>query len=264
MTLHRWDIAENNMLKLKVERSAFVRCISEDGRREVLRIVGEQLQHKVKVLHMGVRLPDSPLEKSCLTQQVFVIACPANLVPKKGHRFLIEAYALLRERGVRNFKCLIIGDGPLETELRRQVRELGLEEVVKFMGRLPHSDLLRMYERGEVDAVVLPSIVTEDGEKEGIPVALMEAMAYGIPVISTQTGGIPELLEGGAGVLVPQGSSQALADAMTELIQNENIRAKLAQFGRAKVEAEFDLILNTKLLLQLMMKSMGCEEKLIL
>jgi glycosyltransferase involved in cell wall biosynthesis len=92
----------------------------------------------------------------------------------------------------------------------------------------------------------------------------MEAMAYGIPVISTQTGGIPELLEGGAGVLVPQGSSQALADAMTELIQNENIRAKLAQFGRAKVEAKFDLILNTKLLLQLMIKSMGCEEKLIL
>jgi glycosyltransferase involved in cell wall biosynthesis len=264
MTLHRWDIAENNMLKLKVERSAFVRCISEDGRREVLRIVGEQLQHKVKVLHMGVRLPDSPPEKSCLTRQVFVIACPANLVPKKGHRFLIEACALLRERGARNFECLIIGEGPLETELRRQVGELGLEEVVKFMGRLPHSDLLRMYERGEVDAVVLPSIVTEDGEKEGIPVALMEAMAYGIPVISTQTGGIPELLGGGAGVLVPQGSSQALADAMTELIQNENIRAKLTQFGRAKVEAEFDLILNTKLLLQLMMKIMGCGEKLIL
>jgi glycosyltransferase involved in cell wall biosynthesis len=251
MTLHRWDIAENNMLKLKVERSAFVRCISEDGRREVLRIVGEQLQHKVKVLHMGVRLPNTPPEKTCLTRQVFVIACPANLVPVKGHRFLIEACALLRERGVRNFKCLIIGDGPLETELRRQVEELGLEEVVKFMGRLPHEKLIQMYEQGEVDVVVIPSIVTEEGEKEGIPIALMEAMAYGIPVISTETGGVPELLSG-AGIIVPPKSPQALAEAIIELMKTKKFRRQLARLGRARVEMSFSLKLNIQKLLQLM------------
>jgi len=251
MTLHRWDIAENNMLKLKVERSAFVRCISEDGRREVLRIVGEQYQHKVKVLHMGVRLPDTLPEKSCLTRQVFVIACPANLVPVKGHRFLIEACALLRERGVRNFKCLIIGDGPLEAELRRQVGELRLEEEVEFLGWLPHEKLMQMYEQGEVDVVVLPSIVTEEGEKEGIPVALMEAMAYGIPVISTETGGVPELLSG-AGIIVPPKSPQALAEAIIELMKTEKFRRQLARLGRARVEMSFSLKLNIQKLLQLM------------
>jgi colanic acid/amylovoran biosynthesis glycosyltransferase len=257
MTLHRWDIAENNMLKLKVERSAFVQCISEDGRREVLRIVGEKCGHKVKVLHMGVRLPDTPPPQLRPPRPVFVIACPANLVPKKGHRFLIEACALLWEKGVRNFKCLIIGDGPLEGELRRQVAQLGVEEVVSFVGRLPHGNLMQMYEQGEVDAVLLPSIVTEDGEKEGIPVALMEAMAYGIPVISTETGGIPELLNGGAGILVPQGSSQALAEAIIEIMRNEGLRTRLAQLGRVRVETNFNLKLNTQKLLQLMKASMG-------
>ena len=252
MTLHRWDIAENNLLELKVERASFVRCISEDGRREVLQIVGEKNQHKVKVLHMGVQLPDMLPAQLRLPRSAFVVACPANLVPKKGHRFLIEACALLWEKEVRNFQCLIIGDGPLEGELRRQVAELELGEVVKFMGRVPHDDLMQMYERGEVDAVVLPSIVTEDGEREGIPVALMEAMAYGIPVISTKTGGIPELLDGGAGILVPPGSSQALAEAIIEIMRNAELLTQLAQLGRAKVEKEFNLHLNTQKLLQLM------------
>ena len=261
MTLHRWDIAENNLLRLKIERAAFVRCISEDGRREVLRIVGEKYQDKVKVLHMGVRLPDTPPAQLRPPRPAFVVACPANLIPVKGHRFLIEACALLWKKGVHNLKCLIIGDGPLEAELRRQVVELGLEEVVKFIGRLPHAHLMRMYERGEVDVVVLPSIVTEDGEKEGIPVALMEAMAYGIPVISTKTGGIPELLSDGAGILVPHGSSQALADAIIELIENENIQRNLAHFGKLKIEKEFNLVLNVKLLLKLMMESIGYREE---
>jgi len=255
MTLHRWDIAEDNMLRLKVERASFVRCISEDGQREVLQIVGEKYQHKVRVLHMGVRLPDTPPAQLRSLRPVFVVACPANLVRVKGHRFLIEACALLWEKGVRNFKCLVIGDGPLEAELRRQVAELELGEVVKFMGRVPHDDLMQMYERGEVDAVVLPSIVTEDGEREGIPVALMEAMAYRIPVISTETGGIPELLGGGAGILVPAGSSQAIAEAIVELIGDEDLRTRLAQLGRRKVETDFNLKLNTQKLLQLMRAS---------
>ncbi|MGC9019435.1 MAG: glycosyltransferase [Candidatus Bipolaricaulaceae bacterium] len=252
MTLHRWDITEDNLLKLKVERAAFVRCISEDGQREVLRIVGDQYQHKVKVLHMGVRLPDTPPAQLRPPRPAFVVACPANLVRVKGHRFLIEACALLRERDVHNFKCLIIGDGPLDEELRQRSKALGLNDVVQFLGRLSHRELIQMYGRGEVDVVVLPSIVTENGEKEGIPVALMEAMAYGIPVISTETGGIPELLGGGAGLLVPPGSSQALAEAIVKIMRDESLRTQLARSGRAKVETDFNLKLNTEKLLELM------------
>jgi len=88
VTLHRWDIAENNMLKLKVERAVFSRCISEDGRREVLSIVGEADQDKVKVLHMGVRIPEISPPRSLASQSDFVIVCPANHVPKKAINIL--------------------------------------------------------------------------------------------------------------------------------------------------------------------------------
>jgi len=252
MTLHRWDIAENNLLRLKVDRAAFVRVISEDGRREVLRIVGEGYRDKVKVLHIGVRLPDLSSLQSPPQRSHFVVACPANLVPKKGHRFLVEACKLLLERGVRDFRCLIIGDGPLEAEICQQVAELGLEAFVKLRGRLPHEELLEMYRKGEVDAVVLPSIVTEDGEKEGIPVSLMEAMAYRIPVVSTDTGGIPELIGNGAGIVVKEKDAQQLVDALERLIKDAELRRELGEEGYQKIYEEFNLRKNAEALLNMM------------
>lgn len=251
-TLHRWDIAENNLLKVKIERAAFTRCIAEDGRREVLNIVGMAYQEKVKVLHLGVRIPETLPQQSKRSRSELVIACPANLVSVKGHRFLVEACALLAEQGIRNFQCLIMGDGPLEEEIRKQIAQLGLEEVVKLVGRIPHESLLHMYEQGEVDTVALPSIVTADGEKEGIPVALMEAMAYKIPVISTNTGGIPELLSDGAGLMVEEKDSVQLADAIEKLIKDSRLAAEIGQKGYERVKDQFDLYKNVAQLLELM------------
>ncbi|MDD3565960.1 MAG: glycosyltransferase family 4 protein [Methanothrix sp.] len=254
MTLHRWDIAENNMLKLKVDRAAIVRCISEDGRDEVLRIVGEEFREKVKILHMGVMLPELSSERSPLPRSDFAILCPANFVPKKGHRFLIEACALLVTRGTKNLRCLLTADGPLEEEIRQQIAELGLEKIVHLVGRIPYGKLLDMYKIGEVDVVVLPSIVTSDGEREGIPVALMEAMAYGIPVISTETGGIPELLKDGAGLLVPPESSEKLAEAIAQLMSNRDLRMSLSQKGYERILEDFNLRKNIAILFDMMDK----------
>lgn len=252
VTLHRWDIAEDNMLQFKVKQASFVRCISEDGRRTVLDIAGETYRDKVIVLHMGVRLPEKVFarEPFCLRSH-FVIACPANLVPVKGHRFLIEACALLRNRGVDKIQCLLIGDGPLEEEIRQQIKQHKLEDVIKLVGRLPHEEMLRMYEKGEVDAVVLPSIVTHEGEKEGIPVALMEAMAYGIPVISTNTGGIPELLAGGAGILVEEKDAEKLANAIELLLTNPELAKEVGVKGQKRVQESFNLSKNTEELIEL-------------
>lgn len=252
MTLHRWDIAENNMLELKVKSAAFVRCISEDGRHEVLDLVGQKYSEKIKVVHMGVRLPEAQPSQLSRSMSDFVILCPANFVPKKGHRFLVEACALLIDRGIRNIRCLLTADGPTQDEIKTLVNQLGLTHMICFVGRIPREKLLQIYEKGEVNLVVLPSIVTPNGEKEGIPVALMEAMAYGIPVISTNTGGIPELLKDGAGVMVQPASPEALAEAISQLINNEDLRADLAQRGRERVAADFDLYKNAKTLLKLM------------
>ncbi len=256
-TFHRWDIADNNMLELKVKRAVFARCIAECGRSEVLNIVGDTYQDKVRMLHLGVRISDTarlPVRKS---RSDFVIVCPASLVPIKGHQFLIEACALMHRNGNKHFKCLIIGEGPLEAAICEQITYLHLGETAKVVGPLPHNDLMRMYERGEVDAVVLPSIVTASGEKEGIPVALMEAIGYGIPVISTSTGGIPELLSGGAGMIVREKDPQQLANALEKLISDYGLRGELAEKGYQKVCKEFNLHKNVKRLLEMMERATG-------
>lgn len=112
MTLHRWDIAENNMLEPKVRSAAFVRCISEDGRRELLGLVGQTYREKIRVVHMGVRLPGALPSQIRHPGPDFVIVCPANFVPIKGHRFLVEACALVTNRGITNIRCLLAGVGP--------------------------------------------------------------------------------------------------------------------------------------------------------
>ncbi len=254
MTLHRWDIPENNMLEVKVDSAAFVRCISEGGRNELLRIVGEEFHDKAKTLHMGVLLPEQPSPSSSSSRSDFVIACPANLLPVKGHKFLIEACKLLVKDKSINLRCFVVGDGTLETEIRQQVRRLELENVIVLLGRIPNEKLLCMYDEGEVDVVVLPSIVTSDGEHEGIPVALMEAMAHGIPVVSTETGGIPELLKDGAGLLVPPESPEELAGAIAQLMSNRDLRISLSQKGYERISEDFNLRKNITILFDMIDK----------
>ena len=134
------------------------------------------------------------------------------------------------------------------------IQELNLGDVVTLCGRLPHDKVLGMYQDGCISVLVTPSIVTEDGQREGIPVALMEAMAFGVPVISTTTGGIPELLGDGAGILVPPGDSKALADAIEVIVENSYYCAELGQKGRKKIETDFSLTSVVRQLAELFQK----------
>ncbi len=202
-TLHRWDIRENNMLKEKARSARFVRIISKDGYNEVLKIIGSEYKNKCFILHVGVDIPKFINEEEKGDKDSFIIATPANLVEKKGHRYLIEAIGILKQKGY-NIKCYFLGDGPLREDLEKIVNDMNLGDIIIFYGAKPHERLLELYRNREIDCVVLPSIVTEKGEYEGIPVSLIEAMSYKIPVVSTNTGGIPELLEGGAGIIVEQ------------------------------------------------------------
>ena len=250
-TLHRWDISENNMLKEKVETAKFVRCISEHGKNELLNIVGKKYEEKIKVIHMGVKIPEEILISDG-NKDSFTIVTPANLLEVKGHKFLAEACSILIERGIDSFQCIFYGEGPLRTELEKLIQEKGLTEYIKIPGAIPHQELLKIYKNHKVDIVVLPSITTADGEHEGIPVALMEAMAYGIPVISTNTGGIPELIGDGSGIMVKEKSAEDIADRLEMLIKDRDYRYEISRKGRLKVEKEFDIEKNVKDLIELM------------
>ncbi len=249
-TAHRGDIAVNNIINKKCATASFVRAIDEKGRKDLTGIVKDStLDRKILTVHMGVEVAGD-VTKPAISHETFTILCPANFVPKKGHRYLFESCKILSDKGI-NFECLISGDGPLGDELKRMVEGLPIGCNIKFLGRLPHEQLLELYAEGRVDVVVLPSIVTEDGVREGIPVALMEAMSYGIPVISTRTGGIPELLGDGSGIMVEEKDAESLAGAIEKLINDPEYYVLTGMRGRKKIERDFDVSRISKRLLEL-------------
>ena len=237
LTVHRWDIHEDNLLRRKALSASFVRAISEDGLRDLRRVAGASAGSTV-LLHMGVALPerrapvavDGPLH----------VLVPANLLEVKGHRHLVDALALLRDRGIR-VSADLAGTGPLSGELAAQIDRLGLGNDCSLIGQVSHEELLEQLGAGRWGAVVLPSVVTPSGEKEGIPVAFLEAMSVGVPVVGTAAGGVPELLGNGAGVLVPPADAGALADALERLAQDRELRTRLAAAGRERVERDFSV-----------------------
>jgi len=251
-TVHRSDIPINNMLRQKVEKSRFCRVINEEGRMEVLDIIGPEYDKKVKKIFMGVDVPcDVNMKKDYDSTQDFVGLCPGRLTEKKGHRYLIEGMELLVRRGHKNIRIDIVGDGELRNELENMIGNLKLEKYVRLMGRKPHNELMDIYRERLVDFVVLPSIISKSGDKEGIPVALMEPMAYGIPVISTRTGGVEELLSNNSGILVEQQDAGGLASSIEELITSEEKLRELSVSGYRKVKKEFNSSVITDQLLKL-------------
>jgi glycosyltransferase involved in cell wall biosynthesis len=253
-TLHRWDIKEDNMLKEKVKSAKFVRCISEHGKNELLEIVGCNCQEKIRVVHMGVKIPID-VSESEEPKSLFTIFTPASLLEVKGHKYLIEACLNLVRQGIKNFQCFFYGDGPLRVKLESLIGEKKLTNFVKMPGALPHEKLIKIYKNNEIDVVVLPSITTKT-EHEGIPVSLMEAMAYGIPAISTNTGGIPELLSNGAGIVIEEKHPNQLAEAILKIMKNKNLRKELAERGLQRIKEDFNIEKNAKILLELIKKSL--------
>jgi len=236
-TAHRWDIVENNLLKQKVRHATLSRFISEDGLR-MARALGIGTAHNARVLYMGVALPG---EVERRTGEWPIVICPARLVDVKGHRFLLEAWRILRQRGVHG-ELWLAGDGALRPQLESFVQSFGLHHSVKFLGTLEHSELLRIYREAPVSAAVLASTDLGRGVHEGIPVALMEAMAYGIPVVATSTGGTPELVRPGTGMLVAPADPLALADALQTLLQDRTLLRQIGDRGRQHVRETHNIV----------------------
>lgn len=163
-----------------------------------------------------------------------------RLVEKKGHAYTLQALAeLRRERPDLSVTLDIVGEGELTQSLRREVAALRLDDIVTFHGGLPHGETLALLDEAAV--FVLPSVTAGDGDMEGIPVSLMEAMARGMPVISTYHSGIPELVEDGvSGFLVPERDVAALARAIARTIDSAARWPEIGRAGRRVVESDFN------------------------
>ncbi len=172
-----------------------------------------------------------------------IVAGVGRLVEKKGFGDLVDAAALLRKRG-RAFRCEIIGDGVLRGALAEQVRRLDLGEHVELTGALPRGEVYRRVASAAVLAA--PCVVAADGNRDGLPTVLLEAMALGTPCVSTPVTGIPELVrEGETGLIVSERDPGALADALERLLDDERLARRLAQNARTLVEADFDIERNS-------------------
>ena len=189
-----------------------------------------------KLHYLGVDLRGIPEWKGSGGQ--FSVLFVGRLVEKKGVDVLLSAAAALRERGLR-FSVQIVGDGPKRFDLEAKVAHLALEGLVSFLGGLPHGEVLRRI--SEADCVVVPSVTAQNHDAEGIPVVAMEAMGSGAPVVATRHSGLPELIEDGVtGLLVPEGDPDAIADAISSVMQDLERAKRIGSQARRHIRTAFD------------------------
>ncbi|MCF7220936.1 glycosyltransferase [Marilutibacter chinensis] len=236
-TSHAHDIyVENQLLAHKIADAALAVTISRFNVEWLSTRATPIAREKLRIVHCGVDMENSPWRPG--TRDTRTVLAVGRLDPVKGFDTLIGAIALLARRGVE-VDCRLVGNGPLSDALQRQAAALGVAHRIVFTGAQPQ-ELIRAW-MNSATVFALPSQVAADGNRDGIPVALMEAMASGCPVISTRVSGIPELIENGAnGLLVEPGDPEALADAIQRLVEDEALGARLALQARRRIEEQFD------------------------
>jgi colanic acid/amylovoran biosynthesis glycosyltransferase len=240
-TAHANDIFERpTALKEKTARCRFAVCVSDFNRRY---LAGRGCRaDRLLVIHCGIDVDRYPFRERMSNTKLPLILSVGRFVEKKGFRVLIEALALLKSWETP-FRCRIAGDGPLFESILQQVGGLGLSKEVELLGARPQEDVKELM--AAADMFVLPCVIARSGDRDGIPVALMEAMALGAPVISTRLSGIPELVHDNEnGLLTQPGDARSLAEAMQRLIAEPETAARFARAARETIVKEFDLNLN--------------------
>lgn len=240
-TGHSGDLIDGVDLNRKAKTCDGIRVISERGKRILIQTLETSILPEV--IHLGVEVPSKEVIRKSPSE--FKIACVGNLIPIKNHHTLIKALRII-ESAENNFSVDIIGSGPLESELRECVHALGLDETIVFRGQIAHTELLLEYAKSRYQLVVLASGTALSGQQEGIPVSLMEAMSYGIPVVSTESGGVPELVTKELNLLVPPNDPTALSSKILE-IMNMSIgdRATLGLQCRTRIIEDFNVTLTS-------------------
>lgn len=236
-TCHAHDIfIEKQLLARKISEAALAVTISRHNVDWLCTHATPIAEHKLKVVHCGVDMEHAPWQP--LHRDARMMLAVGRLDPVKGFETLIDAVALLQERGI-DLNCRLVGAGPLDPLLRRRAVERGVVSRIEFTGAQTQERIRNWMSTATL--FVLPSQVAADGNRDGIPVALMEAMASGCPVVSTRVSGIPELIEDDHdGVLVEQRDPVALADAIARLLGSVDLRQRLAARARTRIETEFD------------------------
>lgn len=238
-TVHAHDLyVDTSMLDRKIADARYVVTISQYN--SVLLNEHNSAGTPIRVVHAGIDTASYRFDARGIPAEGEVRALTvASLQQYKGHRVLLEALTM-GGPGVDRIMLDLIGDGVLRGELESLVDRNGLRDRVRFCGSCSE-DVVRAA-LADADLFILPSIVADDGQMEGLPVALMEALACGVPTVSTALSGIPEIvIDGVTGLLAIPGDAASLNNVLETMIQRGTTTIEFAEAGRALVTREFDL-----------------------
>lgn len=244
-TAHAKDIFHESVkaddLHRKLEDAQAVVTVS-DYNVEYLGNMCDTCSSKIKRIYNGLHLDQFPYTSP--RDRAPLIVSVGRLVEKKGFSDLVSACALLARKEVE-FRCLIIGTGEEEAPLRAQIEQLGLADRIELIGPRPQYDVKRYV--GSASVFAAPCVVGADGNRDGLPTVLLEAMSLGTPCVSTDVTGIPEVLRDGlTGLMVPQHDPASLADAIELLLNDPQLRVELAANARQLIEDEFSIEQNAR------------------
>lgn len=218
--------------RAKAASADVVVCVSDQTRSNLLRTCDPADWPKVQVVRLGIDLDDFAYREPPPPSDPPVVTVVGRLAPEKGHLILIEAMALLADRGVA-LRARIVGGGDLAPAIAAAVHDAGLDDAVDLVGEVAPHEVRPLVESSDI--FCLPTF------DEGLPVSIMEAMAVGVPVVSTYVNGIPELaVDGRTAMVVPAGNAEALADALAAAATDVGLRARLATAAREAVETHHD------------------------
>lgn len=244
-TGHAADIfRDRSLLAEKLQRAVFVSCISH-WHREFYKTIVDRPDQEYPVIRCGVDVsefaPPSDSSAGFLSEPPLILGV-GRLVPKKGFDLLLHAVAAVRDQGLQ-LSCRIVGDGPEREALHRLAADLDLGDVVTFLGSRPNSEVRKQLRQAAI--FVLPCRTDASGDKDGIPVVLMEAMACGVCAVSGDLPTIRELIDHREnGLLVPPDDVPALANYLKDLLADPDLRRTMAARARLRIQEEFALDVN--------------------
>lgn len=234
-----YDYEENTNLDLKLRDASHVVTVSDFNLHYLKDRFGPSAANVCRIYN-GLDLEQfTYADPSPAATDILAVG---RLVEKKGFHILIEAIRLLKEDG-RNVRCRIAGGGEEARHIAAQVAASDLGSSVELLGPRPQSEIIALMRAAAV--LACPCVVGRDGNRDGLPTVLLEAMALGTPCVSTNVTGIPELVrDGETGLCVPEGDPVALANALRQVLDTPALRQTLAANGRALIEREFDQHVN--------------------
>jgi glycosyltransferase involved in cell wall biosynthesis len=253
-TGHANDLFPNrSLLAEKLRRSAFTACISR-WHREFYKAISPRDDAEYPVIRCGVDTASVPVAPTRHSPGLRILSV-GRLVPKKGFDILLDAVGLIAQKGDIDISVTIAGGGPEEGRLKAQAAGLPPSAHVTFCGETDNDRVMELM--GQCELFVLPLRVTASGDRDGIPVVLIEAMAKGRCVVSGDLITIRELIDHGrSGFLVPTEDAGALACVLEQVAMQPATIEEMGRAARAKIESEFDTTANAKALLEAMRRAM--------